>query len=87
MLKFLALETIEQYPPDAIRVYTDGSEDDGGSGYGVLIEYPYAPRIRESGSCGRYRSNYEAEVVALHRALTLLEQATFDASVFPEQEP
>jgi ribonuclease HI len=73
-LKSVCFETICSYPEDAIHVYTDGSAFKGTikAGYGAFIKYPFThpddyPQI--FGPCGKFCSNYTAEIIAVEKAL------------------
>ena len=69
-----SLRTIDTYPDDWIRVYTDGSATRGTSkaGYGIYIEYSDGSSSEHSKACGKNSSNYDAEVAAIETALDLL---------------
>ena len=69
-----SLRTIDMYPEDWIHVYTDGSATRGTSkaGFGIYIEYSDGSSSEHSQACGKYSSNYEAEVEAIGTALDLL---------------
>ena len=72
LLKTLALETIYNYPENAIHAFTDGSAVRAihNGGYGSVITVPEREEpITLSGPCGTYCTNYDAEVTAIQKTL------------------
>ena len=76
ILKACALETIDSYPPSAVKIYTDGSAFRATklAGYGVFVKYPDGSTETLSEACGKNSSNYEAEINAITAAVELLHQ-------------
>jgi ribonuclease HI len=66
-----SLRTIDNYPKERIRVYTDGSalKATVKAGYGVYIEYPDKTHEELFNACGDICSNFEAEIAAIEAAL------------------
>ena len=73
-LKQGTLETVDIYSSTPIHVYTDGSAFKAtiNAGAGVTIKYPNGTKTRTSLPCGRYCSNYTAEIKAIDKAITIL---------------
>ena len=73
-LKTTAEDTISEYPPDWIHVYTDGSAFKAtiNAGYGVWIGFPDGTRKEISAACGSVCSNYEAEIKGILSAVEYL---------------
>ena len=80
-LKLSAQETIETYPRDWIHSYTDGSAFKAtiNAGYGAVIYYPNGTKEELLYPCGSVCSNYIAEQLAIHSALTHL-HSRFDTN-------
>ena len=66
-----ALRTIDKFPDDWIHIYTDGSATSGtrNAGYGARIIFPDKTLTDLSGPCGVYCTNYDAESIAMEKAL------------------
>ena len=79
-----ALATIDTYPEDWIKIYTDGSATNGttNAGYGSYVQLPDGTKEEIYSSCGKYCSNYEAEAAAIIESLNfvsnLLKQNTIN---------
>ena len=73
-IKTIAEKTIDQYPPNWIHIYTDGSAHKGTSnaGYGAIINFPDKSKEEVFNPCGRTRSNVEAEALAMEASVRLL---------------
>ena len=70
-LRSTALRTIDQYSDDIVHIYTDGSASCGtrDAGYGARIQFPDGACKELYGPCGKFCTNYEAEAVAIEKAL------------------
>ena len=75
-LKRAAEKTIMSYPDEWTHVYTDGSAEDGtkNAGWGVWIREPTGITEELFDACGANSSNYEAENVAIQKALEHLDK-------------
>ena len=82
LLLMTALATIDTYPEEWIKIYTDGSATDGttNAGYGSYVQLPDGTKEELFSSCGKHCSNYEAEATAITESLNfvsnLFEQKT-----------
>ena len=76
-LKLSALETIDAYPKDWIHSYTDGSAFKAtiNAGYGAVIYFPDGTKEEILYPCGSVCSNYIAEQLAIHSAITYIHNA------------
>ena len=74
VLLMTALATIDTYPEEWIRIYTDGSASDGttNAGYGSYVQFPDGTKEELYSSCGKYCSNYEAEAIAIIESLNFV---------------
>ena len=74
LLKITALETIDSYGTAKIQAYTDGSafKATTNAGAGVLLKFPDGSSLDSSIPCGKYCSNYVAEIKAIDHAITLI---------------
>ena len=70
------LKTVQDYPDEWIKVYTDGSAFKGtmNAGYGVRIEHTNKTTEELYNPCGVLCSNYEAEALAIEAAIHQLQQ-------------
>ena len=70
-LMLTASSTIDDYPDEWIRIYTDGSATRGTSnaGYGSRVEFPDGSCAELFDSCGKHCSNYDAESEAILKSL------------------
>ena len=75
-----ALRTIDKFPDDWVHIYTDGSATSGtrNAGYGARVIFPDKTLKELSGPCGVYCTNYEAESIAMERALLTVSDAFHD---------
>ena len=73
-LKLGALETVDSFSNVSINVYTDGSATRAttDAGAGVLLKYPDGTESKHSIPFGKYCSNYEAELLAINKAVNVL---------------
>ena len=80
-LKLSSLETIDAYPKDWIHSYTDGSAFKAtiNAGYGAVIYFPNGTKEEILHPCGSVCSNYIAEQLAIHSAITHIHH-TFDTN-------
>ena len=80
-LKLASLETIDAYPKDWIKVYTDGSAFKAtvNAGYGAVIYYPNGTTTEMYDSCGAFCSNFVAEQEAILQATSHIKN-TFETS-------
>ena len=80
-LKLSSLETIDAYPKDWIHSYTDGSAFKAtiNAGYGAVIYFPNGTKEEILHPCGSVCSNYIAEQLAIHSAITHIHHA-FDTN-------
>ena len=71
ILKTCAMETIDSYPMSWVHAYTDGSASNGTktAGIGVYLRLPDGRSFDHSEACGKTCSNFEAEVMALTKAI------------------
>ena len=85
-LKQGTLETVDSYSGVPIHVYTDGSAFKAtiNAGAGVLIKYQDGSRMKISNPCGKYCSNYFAEIKAMDIAFSTLEDQFTDATQKPD---
>ena len=69
-----ALATIDTYPDEWIKIYTDGSATDGttNAGYGSYVQLSDGTKEELYSSCGKYCSNYEAEATAIIESLNFV---------------
>ena len=87
LLKTLALETIYNYPENAIHAFTDGSAVRAihNGGYGSVITVPEREEpITLSGPCGTYCTNYDAEVTAIQKTLDTILQHMQNKEINPK---
>ena len=75
-LMVAGLKTVQDYPDEWIKVYTDGSAFKGtmNAGYGVRIEHTDKTTEELYNPCGVLCSNYEAEALAIEAAIHQLQQ-------------
>ena len=80
------LKTVQDYPDEWIKVYTDGSAFKGtmNAGYGVRIEHTNKTTEELYNPCGVLSSNYEAEALAIEAAIHQL-QHQFSLSIERKQ--
>ena len=86
ILKTIADETIDRYDPDSIKAYTDGSAENAtkNGGYGGYICIPQTNKpISIKGPCGKYSSNYDAEIIAMIKTMQEVEKGIKNTSVRP----
>ena len=71
LLLMTALATIDTYPEEWIKIYTDGSATDGttNAGYGSYVQLPDGTKEELFSSCGKHCSNYKAEATAITESL------------------
>ena len=87
VLKQGTLETVDSYSTVPIHVYTDGSafkatiNDDGA---GILLKYPDGTKSKYSTPCGKYCSNYVAEIQAMNKAVEILNSEFTNNAQHPE---
>ena len=69
-----ALATIDTYPEEWIKIYTDGSATDGttNAGYGSYVQLSDGTKEELYSSCGKHCSNYEAEATAIIESLNFV---------------
>ena len=74
ILKLCAMETIDSYPLSLVHAYTDGSASKGTktAGFGVYLRLPDGTTFDQSEACGKTCSNFEAEVMAITKAIDLI---------------
>ena len=87
ILKTLAYETIDRYPPSMIKAYSDGSAQEAtrNGGYGSYISLPQSNNpIKIYGPCGTYCNNYDAEIVAITKTIQKLQQEFDYSNIQPE---
>ena len=74
-LKQGTLETVDSYSNVPIHAYTDGSAFKAtiNAGAGVLLNFPDGSKTRLSDPCGRYCTNYTAEIKAMSNAVNTLD--------------
>ena len=84
-LKQGTLETLDSYSDVPIHAYTDGSAFKAtiNAGAGVLLKYPDGSKHRSATPCGKYCSNYIAEIKAMSIAASTFE-SQFSTNI---QEP
>ena len=75
-----ALRTIDKFPDDWVHIYTDGSATSGtrNAGYGARVIFPDKTLKDLSGPCGVYCTNYDAESIAMEKALLTVSDAFND---------
>ena len=80
------METVDSYSNVPIHAYTDGSAFKAtiNAGAGVLLKYPDGSKTRSSTPCGRYCSNYIAEVKAMSIAVSTLDSQFTQNTQNPE---
>jgi ribonuclease HI len=90
ILRTSTLETVFSYPEEAIHIFTDGSAVKAtiNAGFGAIIKYPNThpedyPRL--FGPCGQFCSSYNAEIIALERALRKV-IFDFDTNTIPPED-
>ena len=92
-LMVAGLQTVQEYPDNWIKVYTDGSAFKGtaNAGYGVRIEHTDKTSEELFNPCGVSCSNYEAEALAieaaihqLHQQFTLSPERTHSVVIFTD---
>ena len=73
ILKLCSMETIDSYPKSWVHAYTDGSASKGTktAGFGVYLKLPDGKTLDHSEACGKTCSNFEAEVMAITKAIDL----------------
>ena len=83
-LKRAAEKTILSYPDEWTHVYTDGSAEEGtrNAGWGVWMEEPNGKTKELYGACGDNSTNYDAEILAMQKALEDLSERFEDSSSF-----
>ena len=86
LLRQGTLETIDNYSSVPIHVYTDGSAFKAtiNAGAGVLMKYPNGTRTRTSIPCGKYCSNYTAEIKAMDKAVSTMHSEYTEKTSIPE---
>ena len=69
-----ALETIDTFPDEWIKIYTDGSATDGttNDGYGSYVQLSDGTKEELYSSCDKYCSNYEAQATAIIESLNFV---------------
>ena len=86
ILKTLADETIDNYDPNLIKAYSDGSAENAtkNGGFGSFI---YIPQTKETinlyGPCGKNCNNYEAELIAIMKTIQDLDNRFSEKSTLP----
>ena len=86
LLKTSALETVDSYCDTPVHAYTDGSATNAttNAGYGALIKYnKEMKKIKLSGPCGKYSSNYDAERTAIEETLKQIHQDFSEGTITP----
>ena len=73
ILKLCSMETIDSYPMSWVHAYTDGSASKGTkiAGFGIYLRLSDGNSFDHSEACGKTCSNFEAEVMAITKAIDL----------------
>src|ERR1700753_979248 len=94
LLRKAALDTVEAYGSELIRLYTDRSATDAtrNAGYGAVIigpetskspESPLLENINMHGPCGIFCSNYDTEATVISKALNMITNQMDEGTVPP----